>query len=302
MAENGSDTKPLILAIDDNSDILLNLKITLESNNYRIITTESGVEALKILSELKELPDVIISDIMMPDINGYQLFEAISKTPRMNLIPFIFLTAKTSPEDVRFGKMLGVDDYITKPFKEKDLIAVIEGKIARQRKGTKVNEKLDILLSAMNVELLPSISKEEKSDVIIIYVLWDDVIGPLLKKFYPKDHKIPVSIKDISSQLFQATVTIYGHDKLTKAEGILLYIDNIKRSGYILFDAISDPGVRGGETQFMLGLIAPNINYLESLRIKKLFEEISNYVKNKNDWDIVHYWEKSIEILSSPPV
>ncbi len=89
---------------------------------------------------------------------------------------------------------------------------------------------------------------------------------------------------------------------MTQAEGILLYIDNIKRSGYILFDAISDPSVRGGETQFMLGLIAPNINYLESLRIKKLFEEISEFVKNKNDWDIKQYWEKSIEILSSPPV
>ncbi len=278
------------------------LRVILEYNKFRVITAISGKDAINILSEMESPPDLIISDILMPDVDGYQLFQAISKTPQLNLIPFIFLTAKSSPEDIRFGKMLGVDDYVTKPFKEEDLLAIIEGKLARKKKGIQIKEKLDILVSAMDIRILPSISEEEKHNVIMVYVKWDDRTGPRLKKHYPMNIKIPISIKDIGTQLFQAAVTIYGQEKFTKAEDVLLYIDNIKRRGYILFDTFPDPEVRGGETQFMLGLIAPNINYLESRQVKKVFEDISIYIKKREDWSIKQYWERCIEILSSPPV
>ena len=113
--------KPLILVIDDYQDILDNLKMILSLNNFEVITSKNGKEALETLLTLKTLPEVIISDIMMPEMNGYDFFKTVSESPKWNRTPFLFLTARTSPTDVRFGKMLGVDDYLTKPFKKEDL-------------------------------------------------------------------------------------------------------------------------------------------------------------------------------------
>jgi len=74
--------KPLILVVEDNVDLLYNLNLMLESNNYKTITAKNGKIALKILSELEQVPDIIISDIMMPEMDGYEFFRAISSEPR----------------------------------------------------------------------------------------------------------------------------------------------------------------------------------------------------------------------------
>ena len=108
--------KPLILVVEDNRDLLFSLNLILESNNYKSITSRNGKEALVILNELDQVPDIIISDIMMPEMDGYEFFKEISNSSRWNRIPFIFLSARSTPQDIRFGKLLGVDDYITKPF------------------------------------------------------------------------------------------------------------------------------------------------------------------------------------------
>ena len=115
----------LILAVDDNQDILFNLKLTLELNGYRVITANNGEEGLKALSDSEEIPSLILSDIMMPEMNGYDFFKETAQNPEWSQIPFIFLSARASEKDVRFGKMLGVDDYITKPFKTENLLASI---------------------------------------------------------------------------------------------------------------------------------------------------------------------------------
>lgn len=113
------DSKPLLLIVDDNKDILLNLQLLLEKRGYDVITSMSGDKAIKTLSNLNSTPEVIISDIMMPNMDGYDFFNAISTHSQWNQIPFLFLTAKSTPEDIRLGKMLGVDDYITKPFNKR---------------------------------------------------------------------------------------------------------------------------------------------------------------------------------------
>ena len=78
--------KPLVLVVDDNKDILFNLKILLESNEYRVETAKTGEDALKILSDLNSPPDIIISDIMMPKMDGYNFFETISDNIKWNRI------------------------------------------------------------------------------------------------------------------------------------------------------------------------------------------------------------------------
>ena len=96
--------KPLILIVEDNVDLLYAIKLNLESNKFKVIAAKNGKNALNILSNLDEVPEVIISDIMMPEMDGYEFFTEVSKIPKVNQIPFIFLTAKSSPEDIRFGK------------------------------------------------------------------------------------------------------------------------------------------------------------------------------------------------------
>lgn len=292
--------KPLILVVEDNTDILFSIKLILEANGFQVITAENGEKALKLLNELEAPPEVIISDIMMPKMNGYDFFKAVFEDIRWNRIPFIFLSARSSPEEIRFGKLLGVDDYITKPFNEEDLIAAVAGKVARNKKIKSINQKVEELLLSLNIESKASISKEEKNLVHLLIVIWDDRIGPELKDYYPKEEYLPISIRDVGTQLFQATVSIYGNEEITEAEGLLLNIENIKKYGYILFDAYQDKNSRGGERQYMIAVIAPKINYFDSFKIKEIFRNLSLKLKKNEKWDIKTYWEDVSNVLSTP--
>ncbi len=289
--------KPLILIVEDNIDLLYAIKLNLESNNFKVITAKNGKNALNILSNLDEVPEIIISDIMMPEMDGYEFFAEVSKIPKVNQIPFIFLTAKSSPEDIRFGKMLGVDDYLTKPFNEKDLLAVISGKIKRNKNIKSITEKMDIFLSSFDVEIIPSILPDEIEKIIIILMFWDDKYGPKLINHYPKYSNL--SFQDIGTQLFQATLFIYGHGKITNAEGILLNLKNIKMSGYAYFNSYPDESERYGQKQYMLATIAPNINYFHSLKIKELFNLASNKIDSKKKVDLKIVWKEVSDILTA---
>ena len=293
------DSKPLLLVVDDNQDILLNLQIMLEKRGYDVITSMSGDKALKTLFTLSNTPEVIISDIMMPNMDGYEFFTAVSTHSQWNQIPFLFLTAKSTPNDIRLGKMLGVDDYITKPFNEDDLVASISGKITRKRKAELINDKVKDLLTSYQIEMQPSITEDDQLPFCLLVVFWDDIEGPMLKKSHPSEKSCHISINTIGQQLFHAATTIYGHDKITKAEGVLLNIENIKKKGYLFFDAFPDKKERFGEKQYMLSIIAPNITYIDSLKIREVFKAISVKIKNKEEWDIENYWERILKILTA---
>ncbi|MFX1457012.1 MAG: two-component system response regulator [Promethearchaeota archaeon] len=294
-----SPTKPLLFIVDDNKDILFNLKIMLEGKDYDVLTASTGQQALEILIKQDIIPDVIISDIMMPNMSGYEFFAAVSSYPKLNHIPFLFLTAKSTPEDIRLGKMLGVDDYITKPFNEEDLLASISGKIIRNRKSKQLNEKLIQLLSSIDKESQASISKNEDITFCLLLMFWDDIAGPVLEKSFPLESDCHISINTIGKQLFHSATSIYGNNRITTAEGILLNIENIKNKGYLLFDSFPKEGERFGEKQYMLSVIAPNITYFDSLKIKEILQNISEKIKNEQDWDIKQSWKQISEILTS---
>ncbi len=294
-----SDAKPLLMVVDDNEDILFNLKILLEEKGCNVKTATSGKKAIKILSTLNTIPDVIISDIMMPGMNGYDFFSAVSNNPQWNQIPFLFLTAKSTPEDIRLGKMLGVDDYITKPFEKEDLMASISGKIARNQKSNLIDKEIKQSLSSLHIEMQPSIPDKDQPKLYLLFVYWDDVIGPVVKKYFPSDKNFPISISAIGKQLFHAATSIYGHDKITRAQGFLLNIENINEKGYVFFDSYPDENERYGEKQYMLSVISSNLTYFDSLKIKQVLKEISEKIKDKQDWEIKEYWEKLLDILST---
>ncbi|MHA1986751.1 MAG: response regulator transcription factor [Promethearchaeota archaeon] len=288
----------MLLIVDDNEDILFNLKILLEKKGFDVKTASNGENALNLLLSIEKLPEVIISDIMMPKMNGYEFFAAVSAKAQLNQIPFLFLTAKSTPEDIRLGKMLGVDDYITKPFNERDLIASVSGKINRNKRSNLIDAKIKQLLNLYDLEIQPSISKEDESPMCLMLVFWDDIAGPILKNSHPLEKSCHLSINTIGKQLFNAATSIYGQNKITQAEGILLNIENIKKKGYLFFDSVQDTRERYGQKQYMLSIIAPNITYFDSLKIREVLKEISEKIKWKKDWDIKIYWEMILEILS----
>jgi DNA-binding response OmpR family regulator len=118
-----------ILVVDDQSEILENLELVLVAEGYRVLLASDGIEALAVLQS--QPVDLILADIAMPRMNGYQLYERVRQNPGWVAIPFLFLTARTLDSDIRYGKELGVDDYLTKPIQPEDLLAAIQGKLRR---------------------------------------------------------------------------------------------------------------------------------------------------------------------------
>jgi CheY-like chemotaxis protein len=289
--------KPLILVVEDNLDLLYNLNLLLESNDYKPIPAKSGKEALKILSNLEDIPDVIISDIMMPEMDGYEFFKKVLDEPRWNKIPFLFLSARSTPKDVRLGKLLGVDDYLTKPFNEKDLLATLSGKIARNKRIEELNREIDETFSNANHIRKKSSVEQQSSFVCLMVALWDDKFGPELKEYYPEDKSFPLPLNNVINQLFTAATSIYGQDKITKAGGVLLDIKNLNTRGYLYFDSYPDKSERFGEKQYMIAVIAPSINYFHTLEIKKIFFDLSENIKSKRNWDIEAYWKKVNDLM-----
>lgn len=120
-----------ILVVDDQQDHLKAVQLILEGMSYHVIPCIHAAEALEILQA--QPVDLILADIAMPHINGYQLFEEVRRHPEWATIPFIFLTARALDSDIRYGKAMGVDDYMTKPIQPEDLLATVEGKLRRHQ-------------------------------------------------------------------------------------------------------------------------------------------------------------------------
>lgn len=118
-----------ILLIEDDVVLRENTAELLELSNYKVLTASNG--KMGVFMAKSSLPDIIVCDIMMPELDGYGVLSELSKSQETKHIPFIFLSAKTEQQDVRKGMNLGADDYITKPFNEVDLISAIESRLAK---------------------------------------------------------------------------------------------------------------------------------------------------------------------------
>src|SRR5215204_253009 len=118
-----------ILVIDDNPDIRENTAEILDLAGYKTFTAENGKHGVEIA--VKQKPDIIVCDIMMPELDGYGVLHLLRKNVETQNIPFIFLTAKTERSDFRKGMEMGADDYITKPFDDIELLNAIEVRLKK---------------------------------------------------------------------------------------------------------------------------------------------------------------------------
>ena len=134
-----------ILVIEDEREVRLSIIELLENAGYKIISAEDGQQAIQLLES--GIPDLVISDIMMPKINGYQVLEHFQKVAATAKIPFIFLSAKADHSDIRFGMNGGADDYMTKPFRAKELLRAVEARLKKAEKVEKTIEEICMNIS-----------------------------------------------------------------------------------------------------------------------------------------------------------
>lgn len=145
-----------ILLIEDDVTVRENTAELLDLVGYQVITAPNG--KIGIEKAIKHEPDVILCDIMMPELNGYGVLQIISKNSSLNQIPFIFLSAKADTLDIRKGMNLGADDYLTKPFDESELFSAIKCRLEKvedqnknlQETNQQIKEFKDDALKTLN--------------------------------------------------------------------------------------------------------------------------------------------------------
>lgn len=114
---------PRVLVVDDSPHVLKLVQVNLESEGYEICTASDGSEALDAVA--RERPDAIVCDLMMPVTDGYTFLRMLRTDPATSKIPFVVLSAKTMPDDIRQALEMGADRYITKPFDPAELVEAV---------------------------------------------------------------------------------------------------------------------------------------------------------------------------------
>ncbi len=175
-----------ILIIEDEKGIRDNLRLLLEAEKFIVATASNGSEGLE--KALMFIPDLIICDIMMPDMDGYQVLQFLNKEKKLKLTPFIFLTAKVERADLRKGMNLGADDYIFKPFEADELLSAV---------STRLNKYEEIKAVV-----------EDKKKVNSSHTLSDKIL------FRIGDHSIPVAVSKLIYLIADRQYTnIYSENK-----------------------------------------------------------------------------------------
>lgn len=208
------------LIIEDNDDIREGTAEILDLAGYETFTAKNGKIGVDLA--VKHLPDIILCDIMMPELDGYGVLYLLQKNPQTVNIPFIFLTAKAERADMRKGMEMGADDYLTKPFDDVELFNSIESRLKKKNKtaGFKtVGGDKDALLEALRLKgKTRSFANKQ-----IIYVENDDPLFLYhVKKGQVKTYKRAKDGRELSSTLYKDG-DFFGYESLCKASN---YTDN----------------------------------------------------------------------------
>jgi len=184
------DKNSTILIIDDEPALLMGLAARIKRQGYQVVTASDGSEGL--LKARETLPDLILSDVMMPPPNGFELRKSMEQDPRLASIPFIFLTARSGVEDRVSGIRDGADDYITKPFVTEELFARIEAVLrrvntARERGRAEVRASAQQDMEQLKREILQNFQHEMRTPLSNIIMPLELVVN---KKFEDPEEQI----------------------------------------------------------------------------------------------------------------
>lgn len=168
MKETSVKEHKRLLLIDDDPNLILLVKDYLEFRGYEVITAENGREALEVLEQ--EIPDMIICDVMMPEMDGYQFVNQVRQDERTSWIPILFLSAKGQSQDKIKGLNIGADVYMVKPFEPEELVAQVEASLKqayrqRQQSGgsgeneTKIQVPFDVHLTQTELKVVQYVAR-----------------------------------------------------------------------------------------------------------------------------------------------
>ena len=149
-----------LLLIDDDPNLILLVQDYLEFRGYQIMTANNGAEGLKALES--GVPDLIICDVMMPEMDGYSFIQEVRKDPKTSWIPVIFLSAKSQIQDRIQGLNQGADVYLVKPFEPEELVAQVESSLSQAKRMLNYSgsgTKSSMIQVPSNVELTPTETK-----------------------------------------------------------------------------------------------------------------------------------------------
>ncbi|HNT75352.1 MAG TPA: hybrid sensor histidine kinase/response regulator [Anaerolineae bacterium] len=156
--------KKRILVVEDHDLLLLAIRDILEVEGYEVVTATDGVAGLEVMETFT--PDLIVADISMPRMDGYQFFEHVREHPEWVPIPFIFLTARAEREDRLRGKALGAEDYITKPFDPQELVVVVSSRIGRAKA---IRQATETEFEELKQQIITLLSHELRTPLTSVY-------------------------------------------------------------------------------------------------------------------------------------
>ena len=231
-----------ILVVEDHKPLLTAIQEVLEVEGYSVLTAGNGVRALAVMEN--NTPDIIIADIMMPQMDGYTLYDRVRSHPDWVPIPFIFLTAKAERDDILRGKDLGVEDYITKPFDPEELVIAVRSRLRRSRSIQRA-----------------SAAKFDQLKTQIVTVLGHELRTPLtyVSGYTNLALEDPESLSPDELQEFLGGIK-RGADRLTRLVEDLMYLVRI------------DTG-RAAEEFKLLARVGPDLNRILDLVIQQNTEK-----------------------------
>ncbi len=170
---SGSQPPALIMFVDDNSALLRSVERLLRMEGFHVMLAMDGAEALQRLEAGPSLPDLIISDIAMPRMDGFEFFEAIRTHEEWLDIPFLFLTARDQIEDLRRGYSLGADDYLVKPLDQERLLLVVRSKLKRRSELMEHIQVQKLALDTAKTNLALMVAHELRTPLVSISMVAD---------------------------------------------------------------------------------------------------------------------------------
>lgn len=265
-----------LLIIDDYAPLLEEVKEYLEMEGYTVETAKNGAEGFQ--KAITTKPEMILCDILMPEMDGYEVFKSISQIPFLSSIPFIFLTARATPDDYRKGLELGVDDYLTKPFTLDKLVATIEKRFQKIDKYKSVKENvIDFFFSNPLLALI--IVKDGK--VTFINDKAKEVSGYSIKEMNKLNLKDAI-VGDINPLKNEINLLISGVHK--SFENSTFIINKNKKTLEVKFYISTIP--YEGDTAIIVGFIESNSNDKNEKTYSVDIDNFIQFLENNNKKEI----------------
>jgi DNA-binding response OmpR family regulator len=219
-----------ILIIDDEPALLVGLSAMIRRHGYKVISASSGSQGLSLARE--KVPDLILSDVMMPPPNGFELRKTLSKDARLATIPFIFLTARSEASDRIQGIRDGADDYITKPFQTEELMARIEAVFRRieteqERGRAQMKDIAAEEMEKLRREILQNINHELRT--------------PLTNVIMPLQMAVSQKFEDPNEQIKFIRVALSNLERLESLTTDFIILTNLDQGNINTFRQPIDP-------------------------------------------------------------